>query len=198
MKKVFIATFSLLVFSIAVSAQQPSKAAVQAALKKFPGVDTSQMEQLIAAKRVVTIALPTWVPAGFKVEEINARVGRAVALEDREFVIVYSRTLQNGKTQRFALEAGLDGIGGLPYDVTKTLRSPVGAIDLMYEPRDYDDDGKPADKIKNYVYTEWFKVGNRTDWHYVGMYGAPEEGDPGIAMISLADTERILRSMTRL
>ena len=198
MKKAFIVTFSLLMISLTVSAQQPSKAVVQAALKKFPGVDTAHMEQMIAAKRVMSIALPTWVPAGFKIEEIKARIGRAVSLEDREFVIIYSRTLQDGKTQRFALEAGFDGLGGLPYDVTKTLRSPVGMIDLMYEPKDYDEDGKPGKKIDNYVYTEWFKVGNRTDWHYIGMYGAPDEGDPGIAMISLADTERILRSMTRL
>ena len=198
MKRILVFNLLLLLSSVAASAQQPSKAAVQAALKKFPGVDIAHMEQMIAAKRVMTIALPTWLPAGFKVEEIKARIGRAVALEDREFVVIYSRTLQNGKTQRFAFEAGFDGLGGLPYDVTKTLRSPVGAIDLMYEPKDFDEDGKPADKIKNYVYTEWFKVGNRTDWHYIGMYGAPEEGDPGIAMISLADTERILRSMTRL
>ena len=198
MKKAFIVTFSLLMISLTVSAQQPSKAVVQAALKKFPGVDTAHMEQMIAAKRVMSIALPTWVPAGFKIEEIKARIGRAVAIEDREFVIIYSRTLQDGKTQRFALEAGFDGLGGLPYDVTKTLRSPVGMIDLMYEPKDYDEDCKPGKKIDNYVYTEWFKVGNRTDWHYIGMYGAPDEGDPGIAMISLADTERILRSMTRL
>lgn len=195
MKKVLIATISLLIFSVAVSAQQPSKAVVQAALKKFPGVDTAHMEQMIAAKRVMTIALPTWVPAGFKVEDIKSRIGRAVAIEDREFVVIYSRTLKDGTTQRFALEAGFDGLGGLPYDVTKTLRSPVGTIDLMYEPKDLDDETKV---LKNYVYTEWFKVGNRTDWHYIGMYGAPEEGDPGIAMISLADTERILRSMTRL
>ena len=198
MKRILVFNLLLLLSSVAASAQQPSKAAVQAALKKFPGVDTAHMEQMIAAKRVMTIALPTWVPAGFKVEEIKARIGRAVALEDREFVVIYSRTLPNGKTQRFALEAGFDGLGGLPYDVTKTLRSPVGTIDLMYEPKDFDEDGKPGKKIDNYVYTEWFKVGNRTDWHYIGMYGAPEEGDPGIAMISLADTERILRSMTRL
>jgi len=30
------------------------------------------------------------------------------------------------------------------------------------------------------------------------MYGAPEEGDPGIAMITLADTERILKSLQAL
>ncbi len=195
MKKLVTVTFLLLVSASAAFSQQPSKAVVQAAMKKFPGTSTAQMEQMIAAKRVMTIALPMWVPAGFKVENINSRIGRAVPIEDREFVIIYSRMLQEGKTQRFALEAGFDGLGGLPYDVTKTLRSPVGQIDLMYEPKDLDDESKT---LKNWVYTEWFKVGNRTDWHYIGMYGAPEEGDPGIAMISLADTERILKSMTRL
>ncbi len=194
MKKLLIVTFLLLAATSASLAQDPPKAVVQAALTKFPGVSTPYMEQMIAAKRVMAIALPTWVPAGFKVENIKARIGRNVSLHDREFVIIYSRT-QGGKTQRFALEAGFDGLGGLPYDVTKTLRAPVGQIDLMYEPVDLDDSGK---KIKNWVYTEWFKVGGKTDWHYIGMYGAPEEGDPGIAMISIADTERILKSMTRL
>lgn len=195
MKKLLTVTLLLLASVVAASAQQPSKAAVQAALKKFPGVSQDQMEALIAAKRVMTIALPTWVPTGFKVEAIKSRIGRAVAIEDREFIVIYSRTLQSGKDQRFALEAGFDGLGGLPYDATKTLRSPVGQIDLMYEPKDLDDEGKT---LKNWVYTEWFRVGNRTDWHYIGMYGAPDEGDPGIAMISRADTERILKSMTRL
>lgn len=195
MKKALIVTFSLLMFTLAASAQQPSKAAVQTAMKRFPGVPESYMEAMLAAKQVMSVALPTWLPTGFKFEQLKARIGRAVAIEDREFVVIYSRTLPDGKTQRFALEAGFDGLGGLPYDVTKTLRSPVGTIDLMYEPKDLDDEGKV---LKNYVYTEWFKVGNRTDWHYIGMYGAPEEGDPGIAMISLADTERILKSLQRL
>ncbi|HEX6280285.1 MAG TPA: hypothetical protein VFZ49_09775 [Pyrinomonadaceae bacterium] len=195
MKKLFAVTFLLSGLVSIASAQQASKAAVQAGLKKFPGVSATQMEQLIAAKRVMTLALPTWLPTGFKVENIKSRLGRAVALEDREFFVIYSRTLPNGKTQRFALEAGFEGLGGLPYDNPKSLRSAVGQIDLYYEPKDLDDDGKV---LKNYVYTEWFKVGNRTDWHYIGMYGAPEEGDPGIAMISLADTERILRSLQRL
>lgn len=194
MKRFSIVTFFALMSAASALAQDPPKAVVQAAMKKFPGVSTAQMQQMVAAKRVMSIALPTWLPTGFKVEEIKARIGRAVALEDREFVIVYSRTMQNGDTQRFALEAGFDGLGGLPYDVTKTLRSPVGEIDLMYEPKDLDDDSK---KLENYVYTEWYLVG-KTNFHYIGMYGAPEEGDPGIAMISMADTERILKSMTRL
>lgn len=179
----------------AVSAQS-NAAAVNAAMKKFPGVPKANMEEMIAAKRVMQIALPTWVPAGFKIEDIKSRIGRGVAIEDREFVIIYSRTLQNGKIQRFALEAGFDGLGGLPYDVTKVIPSAVGKIDLMYEPKDLDDESK---NLKFYVYTEWYQVG-KTAFHYIGYYGsANEEGeDPTMAMISLADTEKILKSLQRL
>jgi hypothetical protein len=192
--KILALAFLLLVSSSSIHAQDPPKATVQAAMKRFPTVPQPYMEAMVAAKRVMSIALPTWLPAGFKFEKIQSRIGRAVALEDREFVVIYSRT-QGGKTQRFALEAGFDGLGGLPYDNPKIIRSAVGEIDLYYEPTDLDDN---ANVLKNYVYTEWFKVRNRTDWHYIGMYGAPEEGDPGIAMISLADTERILKSLQAL
>ncbi|MEO5857619.1 MAG: hypothetical protein ABIR33_01590 [Pyrinomonadaceae bacterium] len=194
MRKLLTVTFLLLASVSAVLAQDPSKATVQAAMKRFPTVPQPYVEAMITAKRVMSIALPTWLPDGFKFEKLKSRIGRAVALEDREFVVIYSRT-QGGKTQRFALEAGFDGLGGLPYDNPKIVRSAVGQIDLYYEPKDLDDEAKT---LKNYVYTEWFKVRSRTDWHYIGMYGAPDEGDPGIAMISLANTERILKSLQAL
>ncbi|MDI1242217.1 MAG: hypothetical protein PSX80_09885, partial [bacterium] len=187
-------TFLLLAAASVSLAQDPPKATVQAAMRRFPTVPEPYIEAMIVAKRVMSIALPTWLPPGFKFEKLKARIGREVSLEDREFVVIYSRT-QDGKTQRFALEAGFDGLGGLPYEPTQVIRSSVGQIDLMYEPKDLDDEKKV---LKNYVYTEWFKVRTRTDWHYIGMYGAPEEGDPGIAMISLADTERILKSLQAL
>ena len=193
MKAITLA-FLLCVSVSSVLAQDPPKATVQAAMKRFPTIPEPYMESMVAAKRVMSIALPTWLPAGFKFEKLKSRIGRAVALEDREFVVIYSRT-QGGKTQRVALEGGFDGLGGLPYDNPKIIRSAVGEIDLYYEPRDLDDESKT---VKNWVYTEWFKVRNRTDWHYIGMYGAPEEGDPGIEMISLADTERILKSLQAL
>lgn len=195
MKKFFVLGMLVMSLCIAASAQS-NTAAVNAAMKKFPGVPKANMEELIAAKRVMQIALPTWIPAGFKIEDIKSRIGRGVAIEDREFVIIYSRTLQNGKIQRFAFEAGFDGLGGLPYDVTKVIPSAVGKIDLMYEPKDLDDAGKT---LKFYVYTEWYAVG-RTNFHYIGYYGsASEEGeDPTMAMISLADTEKILKSLQRL
>jgi hypothetical protein len=196
MKRTLVLGIFILSLAIAGSAQVTA-AKAQAAIKKFPGVSQTQMEQMITAKQVMQIALPTWLPAGFKLEDIRSRLGRGVAIEDREFVIIYSRTLQNGRVQRFAFEAGFEGLGDLMYDGAKTLVTPLGKIYLLYEPRDPDNGGK---KIKNYVMTEWYQVG-RTAFHYVGYYSSQAdetESDPTMAMISLADTERILRSLRRL
>lgn len=190
MKKLFllvvcVASLSLPAFS------QATNARVTAAMAKFPGIARSDMEALITARAAVGIALPTWLPKGFALEKIQSRIGRRVSLDDREFIVIYSRQLENGKRQRFALEAGFDGLGGLPYDATKTVRSPVGPIDLMYEPKDED-----GAKIKNYVITEWFTVGKNAI-HYLGTYGDGED-DESVILIPLADTERILKSLTRL
>jgi len=184
----------LAVFIAAVSVSaigQVTKSKVAAAMAKFPGVERSDMEALLTAKIAVGIALPTWLPTGFTLEKIQSRIGRNVSLDDREFIVIYSRKLDNGKRQRFALEAGFDGLGGLPYDTTKTIRTPVGPIDLMYEPKDED-----GNKQKNYVITEWFTVGKNAV-HYLGTYGDGED-DKSVTIISLTDTEKILRSLNRL
>lgn len=183
---ILILLTSLLVF--ATSAQSTSTKA------KFPGVSKAQMEQLRTAKKVMGVALPTWLPAGFKVEKVHSKLGRRVAIHEQEFIVVYSRKLENGKTQRFALEAGFDGLGDLMYDGAKTISSPLGKIYLHYEPKDPDTDGQ---KLKNYVMTEWFNAG-KTAFHYIGFYGSEEKDDPDMAMISLGDTEKILRSLKRL
>ena len=190
MKKLLTVTFLLLVCVGVLSAQAAN----------FPGVSAEHFKTLTTAKRSTAIPLPTWVPAGFAVEKIEAKLGPRVSLENKQLVIIYARKLANGKMQRFSLEAGFDGLGGLPYDLTKTIASRVGSIDLMYEPPDLDDSSK---KTKNFAMTEWFKVG-RTDFHYNGRHGHyngrhgdPEGDDPNLAMISLADTERILKSLKR-
>ncbi len=186
--------FALFCFSFAITASaQSTDAKIRAGMARFQGIERSNMEQLIAAKQVMSVALPKWLPTGFMLEKINSRLGRGVAIEDREFVIIYSRKLASGKTQRFALEAGFDGLGDLMYDGAKILSTPVGKIHLLYEPKDADQNGK---KLKKYVMTEWFNV-RKTAFHYIGWYGG-EEDDPGLAMISLADTEKILRSLQKL
>lgn len=173
-------------------AAQPSAAQVRAAMKRFPGVDFETMDQCLAAKRVMGVALPTWLPKGFQLDSTKVRLGRGVAIEDREFVVVYRRSLANGKYQSFALEAGFDGLGGLPYETTKVITSAFGKIDLMYEPMDVDGDVR----LKDYAMTEWFNVG-KTPFHYDGMYGF-EPDSKEQTMISLADTEKILKSLKRL
>ena len=140
MKKFLVVTFLFLVSTSAVFAQDPSKAAVQTAMRRFPTVPELYMEGMVAAKKEMSIALPTWLPPGFKFEKLKVRIGRLVSLEDREFVVIYSRKLPDGQTQRFALEAGFDGLGGLPYDNPKIIGSGVGPIDLYYEPKDLDDE----------------------------------------------------------
>ena len=176
-------TFLILVTAVVASAQTAT----------FPGLTAEHRKQLATAKRYTAIPLPTWIPQGFAVEKINMKLGPRVSIEHKELVIIYSRKLASGKMQRFSLEAGFDGLGGLPYDVTKTLNTAVGQIDLMYEPPDLDD---PRKKTTNFAMTEWFKVG-RTDFHYDGRHGDEDGNDPTLAMISLADTEKILKSLRR-
>ena len=164
---------------------------VSAQTDKFPGVTAESKKQLATAKRSTPIALPTWVPAGFTGKRVHAVLGSKVAVEDRQLIIVYSRQLANGKLQRFAIEAGFDGIGDLAYDKSKRLRTPIGSVYLIYQP--IDEDGK---KLMDLAMTEWFDVGG-TAFHFDGMYGTEEEGGDKLTMISLADTERILRSLQR-
>ena len=183
MKKLLCCALISAVLSAVVSAQSE---------KRFPGVSVAQSRQLRIAKRSIPIPLPTWLPQGFQIEKIAMKLGGRIPIEDRLFEVVYSRTLRNGKIQRFALEAGFEGLGDLPYDATSTVRSGLGRIEIAYQPPDLDGSGK---KITDFAMTHWFTVGN-TAFHYDGMYGA-EEGDRRTAMISLADTRKILSSLQR-
>ena len=189
MKKLFL--FAVVVLSLKGAAfAQAAEAGGRATTTQFPGITEKQFQQLSTAKRSTPIVLPTWLPAGFKLAKIEMKLARNVPVYDRFLKITYERALSGGATQRFALEAGFDGLGGLPYDATKSLKTQIGTIDLMYEPTD--EEGK---KIRNYAITEWFSVG-KTAFHYMETYeGEPEQ--PGRKMLSMADTEKILRSLRR-
>ena len=187
MKKITYFVFIILLSGGLAAAQSEGAGNV-----RFPGLSANHLRVLSGAKKVTPIPLPTWLPVGFTAERVIAKVGKMVPLEDKQLTIIYSKKLPGGKVQRFALEAGLGGIGGLPYDATKVISSAIGRIELMYEPKNPDDEKK---KIERYSITEWFKVGN-TDFHFDGMYGIYENGK-GLTMISLSDTEKILRSLRR-
>lgn len=181
-KLIHIAVFCT-VLSVVASAQGEGR---------FPGVSAMHFEMLRAAKKLTPIPLPTWLPDGFKVEKIDMHLGSLVEIQDRRLAIIYSRKAAGGKTQRFALEAGFEGLGDLPYDTTSTVKSALGQIDIAYEPPDLDGGGK---KTKNFVMTHWFDVG-KTAFHFDGMYGDDPENSR-LAMISLADTRKILGSLQR-
>lgn len=183
MKKLICLTFLYVVLSAIAPAQNE---------KRFPGLVGLNAEILQAAKKVTPVALPTWLPAGFAVEKVDAKLGSMVPVEDKKLVIIYSRKTESGRMQRFAIEAGFEGLGDLPYDATSTVKSAIGQIDIAYEPPDLDGNGT---KTKNFVMTHWFNVG-KTAFHYDGMYGDNSENSR-LAMISLADTEKILRSLQR-
>lgn len=159
---------------------------------KFPGVSAVQAKQLRTIKRSLAFPLPTWVPAGFKMIEIESKLGRKVPVYERVFNVWYVRQLSNGAIQQFGIIAGFDGIGDLMYEPLKDLRTPLGTITMVYEPKDEDNGGK---RIKNFSMTEWFEVG-KTAFRYDGGF----EGEVSTSkrrMISIADTEKILRSLRR-
>lgn len=186
--------FTLIVFTLGLSfvaSAQPPATAIKAAKARFPGVSDMHMMMLLEAKRVTSLPLPTWIPAGFTVEDVKLRLGSSVAIQDRVLTVIYSNKMTDGGVQRFALEAGFDGLGDLMYEPTKTLKTGVGPVILIYEPKDED-----GNIEKGYVMTEWFKVG-RTDYHYIGNYGF-DEGDKSARMISMDDTVKILTSLKRL
>ena len=184
MKTIFLSSFLISLFALStVSAQTKST------YPSFPGVSDAQMTTLRDIVRAAPVALPTWLPAGFTLEEVHARLGSDLEIYERELILIYSRPMPNGKVQRFALEAGFDGIGDLPYDETKIIRSSIGDIYLVYEPFDPENQ---KEKIRDFVMTQWFDVGN-VAYHYDGMFGI--ESTKNLEMISIADTEKILASL---
>lgn len=155
------------------------------------GFTTAQFAKLKKDKGKFVVPLPTWLPPGFKFDSADIDLKKSTEIWERRFVVSYLNKLPNGNTQRFILEAGFDGLGGGIYEPTHVIRSPVGSIELMYEPKDPDEEGQ---KLERYVMTEWFEVGG-TAFHYDGM--PVTELDETVDMISVADTKKILNSLKK-
>lgn len=180
MKKIIILTFVTALFAISINAQKST----------FPGISVKQAKTLATVKRSMAFPLPTWVPAGFKVEEIVVDISAKTLIYERVFRVIYSRTQPDGTKQRFAIDTGFDGLGDLMYEPTKTIKTSVGDVTLIYEPKDED-----GTILKDYVMTEWIPVGKYA-FHYIGSYTRDENAETP-AMISLEDTEKILKSLKR-
>jgi hypothetical protein len=193
MKTSIYLLLGIMLFATSLNAQSKrSGLSVDEAMKKFPGFTTQQMQQLFKAKKYYPIPLPTWIPAGFKVEEILTLVGPKIKQEDKVLNITYSKKIANGKKQAFTIEAGIDGIGDLPYEHTHIVKTALEEVYLCYEP--IDDAGvKP---IKKYVRTQWFDC-DGTAYAYGSVGGMPRS-PAGQVMISIADTKKIIGSLQKL
>ena len=188
MRIILLTSALLLAGAIAAPAQTASRAAGSA--NTFPGLNPAAKQKLAAAKMALAFALPTWLPEGFKIENVHYRLGSTVPLDQKQFFVVYRRDLPGGKHQSFSLEAGFDGLGDLMYDGARTVKTPIGTVYLIYQPND--EEGK---KLTDFSMTEWYTIG-KTAFHYDGMFGSYDDPDTHV-MIPLADTLKILRSLKR-
>lgn len=180
--KFISAAIIILAAAFAASAQ---KAAVPA------GFTAAQFAKFKKDKGKFVVPLPTWLPNGFKFDSADIDLKESTEIWERKFVVSYLHKLPNGNTQRFIIEAGFDGLGGGIYEPTHVIKSPVASIELMYEPKDPDNEGE---KLVRYVMTEWFEVAG-TAFHYDGM--PVTELDETIDMIPVADTKKILGSLKK-
>ncbi len=172
-------------------AQQKAAGAEVKAMHRFPGFTAAQMSVLLQAKSRYPIPLPTWLPAGFKVDKIIAKVDKQVRIEDQVLEIYYIKQLPNGKHQRFVMRAGIDGIGDMVYTPTDEIKTVFGEVQLGYEPKDFDG------PVKNWVATDWFDVGH-TAWSYGSNFIVDDGKDKRLVMIPKSDTKKIIASLRRL
>ena len=187
MKTILLSSFLISLFALStVSAQTRSTAS-----PSFPGVSKAQITTLRDIKRVVPLVLPTWLPAGFTLETIDARLGTQVKSDEQELIFIYSRSMPAGKEQRFAIEAGFaKWLVGDRFPPTKVIYNPVVTIDIVYQPRD---PNNTEQILRNYSITKWFTV-DEISYRYLGLYG---DESSSLEMISLEDTEKILASLRR-
>ena len=205
-----------------------NSAAISDALHKFPGINRGQMEQLLWAKDQYCIPsdmdpkeklqlekstngkcgipLPTWLPEGFAVEEVNTNLGKGINSDNMELSLIYSRKMNNGKTQMFIIDAGFE-FGDLPYRDPIVVTSSVGQINLFYEPVDdsiTEDSTQWGKKTKDYAITDWFNadVAGFPKYEFVSagdVFADDSLIDRGkFEMISQEEAKKILASMKKL
>jgi hypothetical protein len=187
MKTIYLPSILVTLFALtSVSAQTRSTTS-----PSFPGVSQAQMTTLRDITRTVPLVLPTWLPAGFTLETIDARLGTQVKSGEQELFVIYSRSMPAGKEQRFAIEVGFaKWLIGDRFPPTKTIQTRIGTIDLVYQPSD---PNRSEQTLKDYARTKWFSVED-VSYLYIGMYG---DESSNLEMISLEDTEKILASLRK-
>ncbi len=201
---------------------------VKTAMKKFPGFTKQQMEQMLWTKEQYcipfdldtaeqaklkkstngkcAIPLPTWLPEGFTVEDIDANLGKNLSSDSLAVTILYSKKLANGKKQAFIIETRFE-FGDLPYSDPIFITSALGNICLFYEPVDdsiYTDPEGWGKKIKNCAITDLIECDSAAYPKYVYMsideFLAQDNivSKDNFEMIPFEDTKKIIASMQKL
>jgi len=149
---------------ITLQLNQPTQA--QSALKKTPLPPESQLnpEQLRLLRALgLKIAVPTYVPSGFKLEKVQAEVEQNTRFGGVGYTLFYRRYDANsGKDFCFAIEATNGGIGDLP-DGKRSypVNSPVfGKTTLEY--------GEYGQASSLTFLSNWLGERNGPFYHFVG------------------------------
>jgi hypothetical protein len=202
-----------------------TNASAETAMKKFPGFTKPQMQQMLAAKEQncipadmdagelatttggkCAIPLPTWLPDGFVVERINARLGKNLKVDSMAMSIVYSKKTDGGKKQTFMIEARFE-FGDMLYSEQTFVTSALGKVYLYYEPIDDtlgSDSTRWGKKILNFVMSDYIVCDSAEYPKYVYMSMGDLLEENGIViknnfeMIPLEETKMIIASLQKL
>jgi hypothetical protein len=168
-----------------------------ASAQTFPGLTASQKKQLLTCG--YKVPMPTWLPAGFKVDSLVTLTGKSVSIEEKTLLVHFAKEVKPGTQQAFTIMAGFDGLGSLWYKSEK-IQSGVGVVEMYYQPYEEPVDGK-REQVKDLIATEWFTVG-KTDFNitvstpfdqYAEEYA--EESGVRYEVISKTDFKKILQSL---
>jgi hypothetical protein len=157
----------------------------------FPGLSAAQKQKILQTK--IAVPLPTWIPAGFSVTNIVAKIYKSIKIENKILTITYGKKLVNNHVLQFKIDAGFDGLGDLPYEGGESIKSKIGDIWLYYEPFEEDMDGRKV-KQSGFIQTEWFDVYDLA-FHVVFIQSENESLNKKLPKISKADVKKILQSM---
>ena len=165
----------------------------------FPGINAANKKKLLATG--YSIPLPTYIPAGFKLDTIIlANLTKSARNDEKTLIVRYEKKINDSTYQSFHIDAGFDGLGSLWFK-GETVNSAVGKIYMYYQPLEEAEAGQKPERVMDLVGTEWFTV-KGTEFHVFCMVSEdypPEESDEAdyyrYIPISKAEFKKVLASL---
>ncbi len=164
----------------------------------FPGINAANKKKLLATG--YSIPLPTYIPAGFKLDTIILANLRSGNNEEKTLLVRYEKKINDSTYQSFHIDAGFDGLGSLWYK-GETVNSAVGKIYMYYQPLEEAEAGQKPEPVMDLVGTEWFTV-KGTAFHVFCILSEdypPQEGDEveyyRYLPVSKAEFKKVLASL---